>query len=148
MKGSNKGWVLACGILAVIIVVLVISIVWIVAERRAKVEAVKSNCHTVQLAVEDFAVLNDGEFPSDVVADKTPTGETVKDILPGRELLENPYTGKATEPVYGTAVNPGEVGYAPLVSNNGINVGYTITGVGKKAGVIIITLSTGQYKVL
>jgi hypothetical protein len=39
-------------------------------QARAKEAAVKSNCHTVQLAAEDFAVQNDGVYAADVDEDR------------------------------------------------------------------------------
>ena len=59
------------------------------------------------------------------------------------KLHPRPFTNAATEPVDGAAANPGETGYVPIVQN-GVNVGYTITGVGKEPGTVITTLRSGQ----
>lgn len=143
---NNKGFTL----IELMIVVVIIGILAAIAipnfinmQARAKEAAVKSNCHTVQLAAEDFAVQNDGVYAADVGTDTTPAGQTITAMLPGGALLENPFTKAATEPVDGAAANPGESGYVPIVQN-AVNVGYTITGVGKEAGTTIITLSSGQ----
>jgi type IV pilus assembly protein PilA len=143
---NNKGFTL----IELMIVVVIIGILAAIAipnfinmQARAKEAAVKSNCHTIQLAAEDFAVQNDGVYAADVDADATPSGQTIVDMLPGAALLQNPFTKVATEPVNAAAAAAGESGYVPIAQNN-VNVGYTITGVGKAPGTTIITLSSGQ----
>lgn len=97
---------------------------------------VLSNCRTVQIAIEEFARLNNGIYPSNVDVDSTPSGETVIDLLPGGRRLTNPITTVATEPVDAAAAQPGEVGVVPVVAG-GVNIGYTITGNGHMAGNLI-----------
>jgi len=143
---NNKGFTL----IELMIVVVIIGILAAIAipnfinmQARAKEAAVKSNCHTVQLAAEDFAVQNDGVYAADVDAATTPQGQTITTMLPGGILLPNPFTKVNDQPVNGAASTAGQSGYVPIVQN-AVNVGYTITGVGKTDGTIILTLSSGQ----
>jgi len=110
---------------------------------RSKEAVVKSNCHTVQIAAEDFSLQNNGVYALDVDADAASSGETIEDLLPRGGLLVNPFTKAATEPVNGAANDPGETGYEPIVGN-GVCVGYNITGVGRIAGSVVLALMSGQ----
>lgn len=109
--------------------------------KRGKESAVRSNCHTVQLAVEDWAVQNDGVYPATIDGDATPSGDTVIDILPGSVLLINPFSSAASEPINGVAAASGQTGYVPVPDGSGINTSYSITGFGHTAQ--ILTLSNG-----
>jgi len=115
------------GLITAIILILILMFVPRLID-RAKEQKVKDNCKTVQLAVEDFAVQNEGIFARNV-EDFLPL--LPGNVLPGNEgkKLKNPFTGKATEPIDGTATSPGQVGYVPILDGD-IPVGYTITGFG------------------
>ena len=101
---------------------------------HAKEAGTKSGAHTLQLAVEDYAVAHDGIY-SVAAADITP-------LLPGAGMLANVYTGAASEPQYGAAAaTAGQIGIIAVVQG-GAPTGYVITAAGR-AG-LCMTISNGQ----
>jgi prepilin-type N-terminal cleavage/methylation domain-containing protein len=104
---------------------------------RSRDATVKSNCHTVQLAAEDFAIQNQGVYAASP-ADAGASGFSIIDLLPGGQPLENPWTMANTEPITGAANNIGQTGYRP-VQANGVNVGYIIDGQGQSQLVLSLT---------
>ena len=103
-------------------------------QNHAKEASTKSNAHTVQLAVEDFSVRNDGVY-SVAGADLTP-------LLPGQGLMANTFSGAASEPRFGAAAAAtGEIGIESVLVA-GVIGGYTITAFGKNNNVLTITSSS------
>ncbi len=100
---------------------------------RSKEAQVQSVAHTVQLAAEVYAASNDGKY-SVAAADLRP-------LLPRGNLLENAFTGIASEPQFSAvAATPGQIGIE-AVQEAGESVGYTVTGFGKSA--LVAELSNG-----
>ncbi len=110
--------------------------------RRSREASVKSNCHTVQMAAEDFAIQSDGVYAADL-GSATPGGESIIDMLPGNARLQNPFTTQRTEPNDGPADQRGETGYVPILGPGGTPVGYTISGWGEAREVITLRSGTG-----
>src|SRR5210317_2129608 len=107
--------VVIIGILAAIAIPNFISM-----QDRAKEAKVKGAAHTVQLAAEDYAVRNDGIYSD--------AGPDLQPLMPGGNLLDNAFTGVATEPQFGApAANTGQVGIVAVdPDGNGVPDGYTI----------------------
>jgi prepilin-type N-terminal cleavage/methylation domain-containing protein len=102
---------------------------------QEKEVVVKNNCRTVQLTAEDFAVQNNGVYANRLNS-KTPSGQTMIDLLPGGVHLVNPFEEKYTEPRdwndtdHGFVRVPGDIIYTPIFNDDGVCVGCTIIGRG------------------
>ena len=104
---------------------------------RAREASVKTNMHTIQLAIEDFAVQTLGIYP-DNAASTTPAGQTVEDLCPDGVYPENPFTQAATVVVWD--VDPAASGVIGI--NPATTAEYTVKGFGKSV-LLLLELSTG-----
>ena len=101
---------------------------------HAKEAGAKSGAHTLQLAVEDYAVSHDGIY-SVAAADITP-------LMPGAGMLANVYTGASSEPQFGAAAaTAGQIGVVAVVQG-GAPTGYVITAAGRNG--LCLTVTNGQ----
>jgi prepilin-type N-terminal cleavage/methylation domain-containing protein len=129
----------------VMIVCLIISIIVAIAipnfirlQDRAREANVKSNMHTIQLALEDFAVQTLGIYPQNA-ADATPSGQTVEDLCPGGAYPLNPFTDAATVILWG--VDPAVAGVIGINPANSTD--YVVKGHGRDVP-LLLELSSGM----
>ena len=128
-------------LIELMIVVVIIGILAAIAvpnfvamQDRAREGSLKSNMHTVQLAIEDFAIQNDGRYP--LAADDA---SVRANLVVGGSYPRNPFTGGATTVDWGAApATSGNIGMNPAATING----YSLRGFGKSA-LLQLVLSNG-----
>jgi len=106
-------------------------------QARAKKASVKANMHTLQLAMEDFAVRADGNYP-DNPASLTPEGLTLQDLCPLGAYPDNPFTDAPTVVSWDADPGiPGEIGINPANRSS-----YRMRAYGRH-GMLSLELSSG-----
>lgn len=111
---------------------------------NAKEASVRSNAHTIQMAVEDFATQNAGIYALDT-AEMLPSGESIISLLPQGAPLRNPFTNAGDSPANGAPTVAGQVGYTANDGNgDGVPEGYVVEGLGEDGVTIIVSVSNGD----
>ncbi len=136
MLRSSKGFTLIELMIVVVIIGILAAIAipnFISMQNRAKEGSVKSNMHTFQLAMEDYAVTTDGIYATAAEA------AAVQAMFPSGAYPNNPFTGAACNVLFGAdPAAAGEMGANPATTD-----GYTIKGFGKSA-LLSLELTNGS----
>jgi type II secretion system protein G len=139
MLKSRKGFSLIELMIVVVIIGILVAIAvpnFISMQNRAKEGSVKANMHSFQLAMEDYAVQNDGTY-----ATATEKAD-VKALFPGGTWPKNPFTGSAyADADVGFGADPAASG--DMAANPATTTSYTIKGYGKSA-ILALTLTNGS----
>ena len=129
--------VVVIGVLAAIAIPNYISL-----QRRAQESTVKSNMHTVQLVIEDFSVLNDGNYPTSSTSATQLVGRTLAQLCPTGNYPLNPFTKAPSVVQFNSNPSTGRPG--ELAINPALATSYQIKGNGPLGDTLSLVLTTGQ----
>ena len=128
--------VVVIGILAAIAIPNFVSL-----RHRAQEGSIKSNMHTVQLALEDFGLQNDSQYPTSA-SSQLPDGRTLSQVLPTGTYPVNPFTKLPSVVQFNanpTLGSKSELGINPALTTN-----YLVKGNGPLGDTLVLVLTSGQ----
>lgn len=124
------------GVLAAIIIPKVLTFM-----RTAREASVKSNMHTLQIAVEDFALENQTEYPASAF-DILPDGRTLSQLCPSSNYPVNPFTNAVSIVQFNqrpTSGHAGELGIDPAAVDR-----YAIRANGQSGDSLMLVLTSAN----
>ncbi len=135
-------------LIELMIVVVIIGILaavgianFISMQNRAKEGSVKANMHTLQMAIEDFSLLNDGQYPTSATS-TVPDGRNLAQVCPIAGYPKNPFTKTTSVVVWNT--NPTSGNKGELALNPALATSYIVKANGASGDTLALTLTTGQ----
>jgi prepilin-type N-terminal cleavage/methylation domain-containing protein len=141
---SSAGFTLIELMIVVVIIGILAAIVipnFIAMQNRAKEGSTKANMHTVQMSVEDFGLLNDGQYPTSA-SSSVPDGRTLDQVCPTGGYPINPYTHAAS--IVRWNANPVSGSKGELALNPALGTNYVVKGNGSRGDTLSLTLTSGQ----
>jgi hypothetical protein len=110
-------------------------------QNRAREGTVKSNMHTVQMSMEDFSLLNDGQYPTSAAA-TVPDGRTLQQVCPTSGYPTNPWSKVPSIVQWNT--NPTAGAKGELAINPALASWYQVKGNGANGDTLSLVLTSGQ----
>jgi hypothetical protein len=119
------------------------------ADVRYTHDVTVANAYLVMDAAKRFAETNDGVYSTDIAGDTNNNGQTLQDMLPNNDhggLLNNPFTGSATEPQDGLALaTPGAIGHLGADSGSGDIDSFTMEAYDCDGAIMLTLVPYTQY---